>query len=342
MRKTLLSLCCVLLVMGLILTGCASSKPATDSKPAEQPAEKPAAEAKTFKIGISQFVEHPALDAARKGFIDGMKELGYEEGKNVEYLVENAQADSATCQTIANKFKQDKVDLILAIATPNAQAAANVVKDIPIVITAVTDPVSAGLAESLEKPGKNITGTTDMNPVEEQVALVKKILPDAKKLGVLYNAGEVNSVVQVDIVKQAAQKLGLELVEATASNASEVNQAAASLAGKVDAVYVPTDNTVASAISSVVKVTNRAKIPLIGSERGQVDQGGIATLGIDYYLLGKQTAEAADKILKGGNPADIPITGSRDLKLIINKKAADAIGLEIPKELLSSADEVIQ
>lgn len=274
--------------------------------------------------------------------MDGLIELGYEEGKDVEFIFKSAQGDIDSCRTIAEMFKENQVDLILAVATPNAQAAANVISDIPIVITAVTDPVVAGLAQSLERPGGNISGTTDMNPVEEQVALVKRFLPEAKTLGIMYNAGEDNSVVQVEIAREAASKVGLELVEATVTNKSEVNQAALSLVDRVDAIYVPTDNTVAAAISAVVKVANPAGVPVFGSERAHVEQGGLATFGVDYYLLGRQTAQVAHEILQGKNPGEIPIEGSRDLKLIINKKAAEELNLTIPEELLAQADELLE
>jgi len=297
---------------------------------------------KIIRIGILQLVEHPALDAAREGFIEALKEAGYEDGKNIKIDLQNAQGEKANTSTIASKFVNDKVDMILAIATPAAEAAANATKDIPILITAVTDPVMAGLAKSLDKPGGNVTGTTDMNPVEEQLQLVKDFVPNAKNIGILYNSGEVNSQVQVDIAKKAAQKLGLNIVEATVTNSSEVTQATQSLMGRVDAIYVPTDNTIVSAIGAVVKVANDNKIPVIGSERGQVDGGALATKGIDYKELGKQTGQIAVRIIKGEKPGDIPIESAKNVTLIINEKAAKAIGLSIPQELLSKADEVIK
>jgi putative ABC transport system substrate-binding protein len=295
-----------------------------------------------IKIGISQLVEHPALDSAREGFIEALKEAGYEDGKNIKIDFQNAQNDITNAQTIARKFVDEKVDMILAIATPAAQAAANVTKDIPILITAVTDPVSAGLAESLEKPGGNVTGTTDMNPVAEQIKLIKDLVPNAKKVGILYNAGEINSKVQVDIAKQAAAEYGLTIIEATVSNSNEVSQATQSLMGRVDAIYVPTDNTIVSSIGAVIKVANDHKIPVIGSERGQVEAGAIATKGIDYKELGKQTGRIAVEIIKGKKPQDIPIEGAKVVTLIINQKAAETIGLTIPKDILDNADEVIK
>jgi len=297
---------------------------------------------KVIKIGISQLVEHPALDSAREGFIEALKEAGYEDGKNIKIDFQNAQNDITNAQTIARKFVDEKVDMILAIATSAAQAAANVTKDIPILITAVTDPVSAGLAESLEKPGGNVTGTTDMNPVAEQIKLIKDLVPNAKKVGILYNAGEINSKIQVDIAKQAAAEYGLTIVEATVTNSNEVSQATQSLMGRVDAIYVPTDNTIVSSIGAVIKVANDHKIPVIGSERGQVEAGAVATKGIDYKELGKQTGRIAVEIIKGKKPQDIPIEGAKTVTLIINQKAAETIGLTIPKDILDNANEVIK
>lgn len=297
---------------------------------------------KTVKIGISQLVQHPALDSACEGFLEALKEAGYEDGKNIKVDIQNAQGDVTNAQTIARKFADEEVDIILAIATPAAQAAANVTKDIPILITAVTDPVIAGLAESLDKPGSNVTGTTDMNPVYDQVKLAKDLVPDLKRLGVLYNSGEPNSIVQVEIAKEAAKDLGLTLIEATVSNSSEVNQATQSLMGRVEAIYVPTDNTIVSAIGAVIKVANEDKIPVIGSERGQVEAGAIATKGLDYRKLGKQTGEIAIKIIKGKQPKDIPIEGSKDVAFIINMNAAKILGINIEKDLLDKADEIIE
>ncbi|NLZ53520.1 MAG: ABC transporter substrate-binding protein [Thermoanaerobacteraceae bacterium] len=340
MKKHFVTALVLIFTLTLTLAGCTSS--ANTNSKSEVASQEATNTEKVFKIGISQFVEHPALDGARQGFIDGLKEAGYEEGKNIEIIFENAQADFPTTQTIANNLVSEDVDLILTIATPSAQSAANATKDIPILITAVTDPVEAGLAKSLEKPGTNVTGTTDMNPVKEQIELLKEILPEAENIGIIYNAAEPNSVIQVNIAKESAEALGLKVYEATVANSSEVNQAMQSLVGKVDAIYTPTDNTVASAISAIVKVANDANTPVIGAERGHVEGGALASLGIDYYLLGKQTGLVASRVLKGENPADIPIEGSKDLKLIINKKSAELLSLEIPEPVLSRADEIIE
>src|SRR6056297_1394373 len=212
------------------------------------------AQEKVFQVGISQFVEHPALDSAREGFIEGLKESGFVVGENLEINLENAQADMATTQTIAQKFENQNLDLVLAIATPNAQSAAGVLTNTPLIITAVTDPVAAGLVEDLVDKTKAISGTTDLNPVDKQLALIKEFIPDVKNIGILYNNGEVNSVVQVDLAKEVASEMGFNIIEGTATNTSEVSLAASSLMGKVDAIYLPTDNTIASAVPSIMKI----------------------------------------------------------------------------------------
>lgn len=306
------------------------------------PAAVGAATPAKVRIGVTQIVEHPALDAARKGFVDGLAEAGYVQGKNVEFDFQNAQGDMSLAQTIARKFVTNRVDLILAIATPTAQAAAHATKDIPILVTAVTDPASAGLVKSNTAPGTNVTGTSDLNPVTEQLALVKKIIPKAQRLGVVYNAGEQNSVFQVNIVKEAAKKLKLQVVEATVATSTDILQATQSIARKVDAIYVPTDNTVVSGIESLIKVAEEAKLPVIGAEAGTVERGALITVGVSYYRLGKQTAKMAVQVLKGKKPATMAIQYQKELELVINQKTADAIGLKLPKGLVESADRVIK
>lgn len=293
-------------------------------------------------IGITQIVEHPALDSARQGFIDAMTDAGYVEGEDIIFDVANAQNDKSNALTIAQKFANDKVNIIFAIATPTAQAAAQATTDIPILITAVTDPVDAGLVDTMEAPGGNVTGTTDMNPIAEQLELIKKFVPDATKVGVVYNAGEPNSEVQVEIVKELAGPMGLEVVEATVSTSADVNQAAGSLVGRVDAIYVPTDNTVVSALESVLQVAEKNKIPVIAGEGDSVKRGALITIGIDYYELGRQTAEMAIRVLNGEDPATMPIETQKDMKLYLNKSAAAAMGVEIPEDILSEADELYE
>ena len=298
--------------------------------------------AEEYQIGISQFVEHPSLDLAREGFIDQLAEEGFKEGENLKINFQNAQADFSTAQTIAQKFKQSEQDLVLAIATPSAQTAANVLSEIPVLITAVTDPVEAGIVEDMEKPGANITGTTDMNPVKKQLELIRDFLPEIKNLGILYNPGEVNSVVQVDLAKKTAAEMNISIEEATVSNSSEVSLAVSSLVGSVDAIYVPTDNIIVSAMPTVLKTAYNNKIPVFASENNSVEQGAIATLGIDYYQLGRQTGTMAARILNGSQPAEMPIESAEGAKLYINKSSAEKIGLKIPADLLESADTIFE
>lgn len=321
------------LLLPILATGCGAGKGA-DSGGTGQ--------GKVVKLGIIQIVEHPALDAARQGFLEAMAKNGYQDGKNLQVDFQNAQGDQSTLQTIARKFVQDKKDLILAIATPSAITMANETKDIPILITAVTDPVQAKLVKSMTEPGTNVTGTTDMNPVKEQLQLIKELVPTAKKVGVIYNSSEVNSQVQVKMVKQDAPALGLTVVEAPITASSEVMQGAQSLVGKVDAIYIPTDNTVVSAVSGVIKVAEEHRLPVIAGESNTVEKGALATIGIDYYKLGEQTGEMAVRVLKGEKPQNMPIESQKNLRLVLNSTAAARIGLQIPASLLKQAAQIIR
>jgi len=346
MKKGFIVLCSFVLLFAL--AACGTSNQSKDSQGSEEPnSENQTSESsntensqdKVYEIGINQYVTHASLDAARQGFIDALKENGFEEGKNVKFDMLNAEGSPDTALTISQKFASEKKDLIFAIATPSAQASAQATTDIPILITAVTDPVSAGLVDSIEKPGGNVTGTTDMNPVKEQLALVSQ-LTTGTRVGLLYNTGETNSEVQVNIAKEAAKDLGLTLELAGVTNSSEVKQAAESLVGKIDAFYIPTDNTVVSALDTVVAVAESNKLPVVVGEGDSVKNGGLITYGLDYYKLGYQTGEMAIKVLKGeAKPADMPIETQKDLKLYINETEAKKIGITIPQELLDKADE---
>lgn len=294
------------------------------------------------KVGITQIIEHPSLDAAREGFKQAFIDGGYVEGETISFDEQNAQGDQSTASSIAGKFASDGVDLILAIATPTAQATAQAVSDIPIFITAVTEPVLAGLADSWERPGGNVTGTSDLNPVADQLRLLTEIAPDAKTVGIVYNSGEVNSEVQVDIAREVAEELGLELRLATVTGAGEVLQAAESLSG-VDAFYVPTDNTVVEGLEAMIQVAESRKIPLIVGEGDSVERGGLATWGIDYRDLGYQTGLMALKVLQeDADPADMAIETLDDIKLIVNLDAAARMGIDIPQDILDRADSIIE
>lgn len=303
--------------------------------------DKKEAGGKKVNVGIVQMVEHEALDAANKGFVDGMAAKGFKEGQNVVYDRQNAQADQSNLQNIAHRFVSNKVDLICAIATPAAQTVANVTSDIPIVATAVTDYEAAKLIKSNAKPGTNVTGTTDMNPVEAQLDLLLKLVPDAKTIGTIYCSSEVNSQLQVELLKKAAAAKGITVKEATVSTVNDIQQAAHSLAGDVQAIYVPTDNVLASAMPTLNVVTTEAKLPVICGEGGMVRAGGLATLGIDYYRLGVQTGEMAAEILNGkAKPAEMPIQAQKEFTVTINKKEAQKIGLTIPEEVLKGAQVI--
>ncbi|MBQ1866949.1 ABC transporter substrate-binding protein [Selenomonas sp.] len=296
---------------------------------------------KTYKIGVVQLVEHSALDAANKGFVDGLKERGFEEGKNVTFDQQNAQADQSNLQNIAQRFVSGKMDLICAIATPAAQTIANATKDIPILGTAITDYVGAKLVTSNDRPGANVSGTSDMNPIKEQIDLLVKICPNAKTIGTIYCSSEVNSEVQVKAMKEYAEAKGLTVKIATISTVNDIQQAAQSLVGEVDAFYVPTDNIIASAMPNLVAITDAAKKPVFCGEPNMVKAGGLATYGIDYYKLGVQTGHMAADVLEGkAKPAEMPIQTAQDLKVVINKKNAAALGITIPADVLNGAEVV--
>ncbi|MFA6938507.1 MAG: ABC transporter substrate-binding protein [Treponema sp.] len=289
---------------------------------------------KVIKVGVVQLVEHVALDASYKGFVDGLAEAGYVDGQNIKIDYQNAQGEQANCVTIAQKLVNDKDDLILAIATPAAQAVANLTKDIPILITAVTDPESAKLVKSNAKPDTNVTGTSDLTPVDAQIQLLKKIVPTAKKVGLMYCSSEQNSMFQINIAKASCEKNGLEYVEGSVSNSNEIQQVTQNMVGKVDAIYIPTDNMLAAGMATVAMVANAAKLPVICGESGMVTSGGLATYGINYYELGKQTAKQAVEILKDGKkPADMPIEYLEKCDLAVNEGTAKAIGVTIPADL---------
>jgi putative ABC transport system substrate-binding protein len=297
------------------------------------------AEGETYTIGISQIATHPALDATAQGFKDVLTDAGYIEGENVTYDMQNAQGEMANATAIAQKFVGDEVDLILTIATPNSQAAVNETTTIPIVFAAITDPVSAGLLENADAPEGNATGCSDGLPVQPHLDLIVELVPDVKTVGLLYNAGEANSVFLVDKEKAAAADMGLEVVEATAASSAEVLAAAESLVGRVDAISVLTDNTIVSAFESVVKVCEENDIPLIAGDIDSVQRGAVAAWAFDYYEHGKQAGEVGLLVLGGTPISEIPVKYAEELKLAINLAAADAMGVTIPDALKDQADQ---
>ena len=289
-----------------------------------------------FKIGVNQYVTHAALDASYQGFVDALAEAGYIDGENIKIDLQNAQGDQATASTIATKLVNDNNDLILAIATPSAQAVANATKDIPILITAVTDPAGSGLVATNEAPGGNVSGTSDLTPIKSQIELLTKLVPDAKNIAILYCSSESNSKIQAEIAVEAAAELGLTTVDATVSNSNEIQQVVQSLVGKVDAIYAPTDNIIASGMPTVALVANDNGIPVICGESGMVDKGGLATNGIDYYKLGRLTGEQAVKIIKGEAKTEtMPIKYLPDdqYTIEVNEEVAAQLGITIPADL---------
>lgn len=281
-----------------------------------------------YNIGIIQLTEHVALDAANKGFVDGLKE----EGISANIDQQNAQGDQSALDTIATKFVSDKKDLVLAIATQAAQAMAGKTQDIPIVVSAVTDVAEADIIRSNEKPDTNVTGASDLTPIKEQMELLVKLLPDAKTVGILYSSAEDNSYFQAEIAKKELDKLGLKYKEYTVSNSNEIQTVVESMAGKVDVIYTPTDNIIASGMPTVTMVATEHKIPCIAGESGMIENGGLATYGIDYYNLGKLSAKMAAKILRGeAKPQDMPIEYLKvsECKLSVNEEVAEKLNIDL-------------
>lgn len=292
------------------------------------------------KVGIVQYIQHPALDASNEGFVEGLKEKGYEEGKNLEIEQQNAQGKIDVSQQLAGQFVTGKKNLIFAIATPTAQAVLNATKDIPIVFTSVTDPVDAGLADSLESSGKNITGTTDKVNIDEQLQLFKKICPNAKTMGVVYTTSEANSTNQVKELKEAAPKYGFTIKEIGVANINEINQNLSNSISSIDCLYVPTDNNVAASYSVVGGICVKNNIPIISAEPALVKQGGLVSKGIDYFELGKMAGIKAAEILDGKKPNEIKIEPMKELKITINTEVAEKLEINIPEDIQSAAEKV--
>lgn len=293
-------------------------------------------------VAITQIVEHPALDSVRLGVKEELIEQGFVEGENLKWQYESAQGNPTTAAQIARKFAGESPDVIVAIATPSAQTAAAAARNTAIVFSAVTDPVGAKLVKNLDKPGKNITGTTDMLPVKKHLELVKRLVPGIKTVGTIYNPGEANSVTIVELVEQTAPELDIKVIKAAATKSSDVLTAARSLVGKVDAIYLPTDNTVISAAEAVIKVGEQNNLPVIAADTDTVKRGAIAALGFNYYDVGRQTGAMVALILNGKKPGDIPVQGVEKMELYINPGAAERMGLELPTGILEEAKEVIK
>lgn len=314
-------------VMAASMTACSSS-PKETTKAAEEAATTAESTGKTYKIGVLQFVQHAALDATNKGFFAALDDAG------IKYDVDqqNASGDQPTCQTIAQKLANDKDDLILAIATPAAQAMAGADTKTPILLTAVTDPADSGLVADNKAPGGNVSGTSDLTPVKAQIELLQKLIPDAKTVGILYCSAEANSVLQAKLAKEAIEAAGMTAVDYTVSNSNEIQTVVESMIGKVDAIYAPTDNMIAAGMPTVSMVATDNKLPVICGEGGMVDAGGLATYGIDYYELGYMTGQQAVEILtKGADIAAMPIgyLAEDKCQLTVNEETAKALGIDV-------------
>jgi len=343
-RKFALLSACLLLMASLAACGSGNNETAapgttenteakTTAKASDETMDEGAAgDGQVFEVGIIQLVEHTALDATNRGFVDGLKE----EGIQVNIDQQNAQNEQSTCDTIATKFVADNKDLIFAIATPAAQAVAGKTTDIPIVFSAVTDAESAELVESNDAPGGNVTGTSDLTPVKEQIELLTQLLPEAKTVGILYCSAEVNSVFQADLAKAEIEAAGLKWQEFTVSSSNEIQSVVESMVGKVDCAYAPTDNMIAAGMTTVAMVANENKLPVIVGEVGMLEAGGLATYSIDYYNLGKLAASQAAKILRGeAETVSMPVEylSADECELLINEEVAKELGIEIPEEL---------
>ena len=292
------------------------------------------------KVGIIQLIQHDALDQANKGFIDGLAEKGYKDGENIEIEQQNASGKQDTAQQIAGQFVSAKKDLIFAIATPTAQACYNATKDIPIVFSAVTNPVNDGLAKDWKSSDCNTTGTSDMANIDEQLALLKEVLPNAKTLGVVYTTSETNSVNQVNELELLAAKYNLKIKKIGVANINEINQVLSNAMGDIDVLYAPTDNNVAASYELVAQIALKANKPVIGAELAVVEKGGLLSKGIDYYELGKMAGYKAAEILDGKNPQDIEIETMKELAITVNTDVAKKLGITIPQNILDSAKKV--
>ncbi|MDR9783347.1 ABC transporter substrate-binding protein [Rhizobium redzepovicii] len=300
------------------------------------------AKADNVTVAVTAIVEHPALDAARKGVLDALTAAGYKEGENLKFVFESAQGNPATAAQIARQFAGDEPNVIVPISTPSAQAVVSSTRDIPVVFTAVSDPLGAQLVKNMDKPGGNVTGLSDMSPVAEHLALIKEILPDVKTIGYLYNSGEANSVSLLAVLKAEAEKAGLKVVESAATKSAEVQGAARALVGRADAIYIPTDNTIISALEGAVAVAEESKLPLFTADTDSVSRGSVAALGFNYYDVGKQTGEIVVRVLEGENPGDIAVKTAAGSDLVVNKAAAAKMGVTLPESVLSRANKVIE
>jgi len=300
------------------------------------------AKAADVTVAVTAIVEHPALDAVRDGVKEALAEAGYKDGENLKFLYESAQGNPGTAAQIARQFVGEEPSVIVPISTPSAQAVVSATRDIPVVFTAVSDPVGAQLVKDVAKPGRNVTGLSDMSPVAEHIKLIKEISPNAKSIGFLYNTAETNSVSILAALKEEATKNDMTIVESVATKSAEVQGAARGLVGRADVFYIPTDNTIVSAFEAAVGVAEEAKVPLYAADTGSVDRGAVAALGFNYFDVGKQTGAIVARILKGEAPGDIPVNVAAGTDLVINKGAATRMGVTLPEAIVSRATRTVE
>ena len=304
----------------------------------------PLAQAQTApvkSVAVTAIVDHPALDAVRKGVEDELKAQGWQAGKNLKYQYQSAQGNAATAGQIVRKFIGDKADAIVAIATPSAQAAAAATSSVPIVVSAVTDPVAAKLVKDLKAPGGNVTGVSDRLPLAPQVDLMLKVVPTAKRVGIVYSPGEINSTILIKELKAVLAQRGMTLVSAAAPRTVDVQAATKSLVGKVDLIYSSTDNNVVSAYETMVRVATDAKLPMIAADTSSIKRGAVAALGMNYYDMGRQTGKMVVRILKGEKPGSIAVEEGRTTMLELNAKAAREQGATLSAALLKEGKVIV-
>ena len=297
-------------------------------------------ENKEVKVGVLQLLSHPALDQIYKGLEDGLKKEGYEVGKNLKIDLQNAQGDQSNLASMGQKLVTDNNDILVGITTPATLSLSNATKDKPIIMGGITYPVEAGLIKTEDKPGNNITGVSDRTPIKQQLEIMKKVLPKMKKVGILYTASEDNSVKQAQEAEKLAKELGLEVKVSTVANTNDIQQVTESLASQTDAIFVPIDNTIASAMATVVKVTDAKKIPVFPSADTMVADGGLLGLGVDQYQIGVETAKVVAKVLKGADTKDMSIVLANEGVIYLNEAKAKQLGIEIPKEIKDKAKVV--
>lgn len=292
---------------------------------------------KVVNIGISQFASHPALDSAREGFIEALDSKGLKEGENLNVELQNAEGDIATAQLIATSFTSNKKDLIFAIATPAAQVAFNTTKDIPIITTAVTDAVEAGLVESKEKSGTNVAGTSDAVPIHKQVELIKAIVKDVKTIGVLYNTSEVNSEIQVNALKEVAKENNIEVIAKGVTSVNDISQGLDAILGSIDVLYTPADNMIASSMAIIASRAVEEKVPVVGAEEAHVKGGALITEGINYKKLGFEAGLMAVEVLDGKDIKELSVKTSDETELVINEDTLEKLGITIDEEIMKRA-----